>query len=138
MSSISSFADWERRNRTLEQEEVSQEVQRLREIGIMGKRDSSNDLSSEEEDEGDEGEEGGGEYGVREVFEHNSWGDEAESVRESDGDNGSSDVEEPVLTLPRLLERVGRVRIDGRSEIPGSTASTPVPLLEEEMVSSQP
>ena len=136
MSDISSFAAWEHRNRTLEQEELSQEVQRLREIGAMGERDSSNDPYSEEGDERDEGEEGGGEYGVREIFEHDSLEDEAGSERENDGDNGSADVEGPGHALPRLLERVGRVRIDGRSEIPSSTASTPVPSLEEEMVSS--
>jgi hypothetical protein len=73
MSDLSSFADWEAHNRSLEQEQVSQEAQRQRELGDLGMgMDSSNDernyasySASDNEQEVEERHVG---YGVREVF----------------------------------------------------------------------
>lgn len=63
MSDISAFAEWEAQNRTLSQEQTSQEAQRWKEMD--GAKDSSNDPYSDGyESEGEES----GRYSVRKTF----------------------------------------------------------------------
>jgi len=135
-SDISEFATWEAANRTLEEEEISQEAQRVRECTAMGRDmgDSSNDERSSDgsESEGEGPLAGKGvvrrDFGVREVFLDRI------TTREKEEEESEEESEEEEEALPKLDNGAAEGRARGRVEVPSSSAPTPSRSQSRELV----